>query len=1046
VKAACGLSDLARVFAALGSKRDAAVADWLEFQAKPVTEPVERVQVEPQTAHIAKRGQRGTQLMPTPFWHVVRVEQRAPVVGQPRPHALSLADLEGLSNSSAPPPSAPLATDRHLTTACRRLLAQLQPTRSADLRKLVSRLARADVVTVFPRRTRTRMPERVVVVADRSRRLIPLWDDQFDVVRVLRSSLRRGAVETLVVRDRPTHGREVRELERLVRRGGGPVAPVLVLSDLGALADEATRTAWREFGRSARRVGSLTSALTPCLAPTRASVDPRLWRTASWEGGSIASSAGRADGVERLLRLTSIALRVEPALLRAVRMLLPRSDADAQSELDVWSHEAARGEQYQGFELRDQTLRARLRRELAREAPELQRRLVEILEVRHAKALRDLWFEELVTLEPFVAHGVLPRGELEEARKYFSRFASSLAAANPDEDARMALRSYFCRFELRAPEELWTDPQLGQPLLDAWQLAHLDDRSAIPPQSVDSARIADLVGSDSSTYWSLHQLGQRLVLAPHEPGAAPPQRASPLHATVSVGRAGVSVAGPALRGKFAGGDTPSIVVAPSGSVTLSSESSVIELAPCRRPPWASAMGRDKFGLWVEFEVKGVTARMRWIPPGTFLMGASAAEKNWAVHDETAHPVTLTSGFWLAETPVTQALWTAVMRKNPSRFRTPDRPVERASWDDCRMFHHKLNKLVPWLEARFPTEAEWEYACRAGTTTSTYVGDLDIVGVHNAPILDDIAWYGGNSGVDEAFPNASDSSDWSEKHHAHNRAATHPVGSKPPNPYGLRDMLGNVYEWCSDWLDDYPMKLVDDPKGPSSRGYGYQHVLRGGSWASRARDVRAAARFAFHAWYSNGSCGVRLARGPIELPDAKCGGAEAEPRPDASEQAARVSHIRRTSAAHPRRYKLLVSKSEDLDGEPFSSVILAAAFSAGFDVNTVYPSHEPSTEELLAHIAGVDAVLQVVGRGAREPSERTWLQLHDHAYLLALGAGKVCLRVMDVAEPTDPATLNRLGVQPGFHVIALDMSKSSRVIRLRLEAELRGLAAKLRRDV
>ena len=244
------------------------------------------------------------------------------------------------------------------------------------------------------------------------------------------------------------------------------------------------------------------------------------------------------------------------------------------------------------------------------------------------------------------------------------------------------------------------------------------------------------------------------------------------------------------------------------------------------PEWASDNGRDSYGQWASVSVNGVELKFRWIEPGTFWMGSLDEDDD----EKPRHQVTLTQGYWLAETPCTQALWQAVTGKNPSRYKGENRPVETVSWDDVQDFLKQLNQQAPGLDVQLPTEAEWEYACRAGTEAPRY-GELDA-----------IAWYSENSGD-----------------------GTHPVGEKQPNAWGLYDMLGNVWEWCRDGWRDYDHShdlamhgAVIDPMGPMEEGT--SRVLRGGSWDNTARNVRAADRNRHDPSSRNSNIGLRLARG------------------------------------------------------------------------------------------------------------------------------------------------------------------------------------------
>lgn len=251
-------------------------------------------------------------------------------------------------------------------------------------------------------------------------------------------------------------------------------------------------------------------------------------------------------------------------------------------------------------------------------------------------------------------------------------------------------------------------------------------------------------------------------------------------------------------------------------------------------PWAVEWGEDRHGLFMRFAVDDCEQKLRYIPPGRFLMGSPDREVGRFDDEGPQHEVQLTQGYWLADSPCTQALWQAVMGSNPSHFQGSNRPVEQVSWEDCQEFVKRLNERVPGLHARLPTEAEWEYACRAGTSGATWLGQLDLKEDDSAEILEPIAWYWKNSGGE-----------------------TQPVRGKAANPWGLYDMIGNVWEWCQDYWGAYEAGACIDPTGAVS---GTHRVLRGGSWDSDARLERAAYRLGLAPDDRDSSLGFRLARG------------------------------------------------------------------------------------------------------------------------------------------------------------------------------------------
>jgi len=250
-----------------------------------------------------------------------------------------------------------------------------------------------------------------------------------------------------------------------------------------------------------------------------------------------------------------------------------------------------------------------------------------------------------------------------------------------------------------------------------------------------------------------------------------------------------------------------------------------------------------------------------IKPGTFMMGSPEGEAG-RDSDETQHTVTLTKPFRIARYPVTQHQYEEVMGTKPSYFKNsgPDAPVENVSWNDAVEFCRRLTeqgrkkgRLGPGWIYSLPTEAQWEYACRAGSTGATYTDEpWGILGQNHAPALDPIAWYGGNSRVE--YDGGVDSSGWPEKQYDHQRAGTHPVGAKEANSWGLYDMLGNVYEWCWDSYGVYPTGPVVDPTGPTEGAY---RVRRGGCWDSFARWCRSARRDWWTPDGRNGFTGFRV---------------------------------------------------------------------------------------------------------------------------------------------------------------------------------------------
>jgi formylglycine-generating enzyme required for sulfatase activity len=234
---------------------------------------------------------------------------------------------------------------------------------------------------------------------------------------------------------------------------------------------------------------------------------------------------------------------------------------------------------------------------------------------------------------------------------------------------------------------------------------------------------------------------------------------------------------------------------------------LIVISSCGQPETAEKAQReaaDTLGIPVEI-TNSVGMKLRLIPVGSFMMGSPASDQEAGDSEFPQHRVTISKSFYMGVTEVTQGQWVAVMGNNHSEFKYgDDYPVETVNWNKARDFCIELSQLTG-ESYRLPTEAEWEYACRAGTSTRYYWGDSDSE-------AGEYAWY------------------YAQR--------THPVGQLRGNSWGLYDMSGNVSEFCRDVFQEYSSSAQRDPEGP---WYGSHRIVRGGGWGSEAKYIRSASR-------------------------------------------------------------------------------------------------------------------------------------------------------------------------------------------------------------
>ena len=840
LRSAVGRAELVRAYSLRGRDALAEMAQLLGFEKqfepffqRPVVKgiaalrPAAEVTETPVEIHGEKLN-----FQPIPFLRVVSVEyndkkERVPKAPVPK------VDLDPQRERSQPQ-SPPLVAWPRLWRVLEDFFRSRQESERVDAARLVDAMARGTVIRRLPRKWLP-VAGQVRLVLDRSRHLVPFWSDQLALAAEL---LRRLGPHRLRVEFLGPQGPS-----ELALSGTGE-EEMVVVTDLAFLAEKPAemRPAWRRAGDRLEREGGRVRALVPCPSNRWEPGLAELWNAVEWETPNPGVPASRrieeselAERRDTLLRLVAPAIRVEPGLLRELRLLLGNK-ADAGTEADVWrlfpnpsSVAATPPAEVQGW-------RKRLRDEGF--SSEIERGLVKALRRWHGT------LPPLVLAEELATH--TPSDSLEESER--KEQADLLRAACEQIEAHgragaSQIAAWFDRWNWRMPEAP-ADSDLVASLLAAWKvLLAEDDMQPLPPWT-DPELLAAVQAEGEERSFEIRQVGGDIRLRP--PGS--PLEGSPLgELRGSSNRIQIRFSSSGeykTEGIFplelsAGGARFELGSLPSG-FRLFSDLEAIELASEIRPPWASAAGRDRYGLWADLEIGGVVQRLRYIRPGRFLMGSSESERGRWETEGPQHTVVLTEGFWLADTPCIQALWGVVMGDSPSYFKGAHRPVERISSDDVDLFLKALQeRLGGEIEARLPSEAQWEYSCRAGTVTNTYAGELHIGADNKAYLLDEIAWYAGNTShlgdmkygeVIFKRPRIT----WQRHDYG-----TQEVAGKSPNGWGLYDTLGNVWEWCADyWEGNYQPGKQRDPIGPK---LGSSRVIRGGSWRHVAWFVRATCR-------------------------------------------------------------------------------------------------------------------------------------------------------------------------------------------------------------
>ena len=816
----------------------------------------------------------------------VVLQASTPPAPAPRPtpvhQPLTAADCEPRRLGEAP--ILPLVPRTRLWPALRRSLAR-PGAGGLDVPALVRRLARAENIRRLPRRSRPGSGGEVWVVLDRAQRLLP-YDTDFDqIIGEVTRLYGAASLHLWVVCESPDavlwtrRGRGVEEGVRGRIPVPPPGTPVLILGDLGLLSPgRGQAEAWVGFCRRLGDGGADPVAWLP-LSPRLVSRQAALHARVHCLGGDLhplrpARCAEApplpAVALDSLLTRLACCVRVEPALLRSLRLMHPDTAAEPGLEALVWGHPSAVTAGYRFCEIartRQAAYRARFAALDAAAQDEILCRML----ATHAHRGRATETVEALIWRAHTGREA-PPGEpaerLAAAAAWLARVAASAGAGLGDvaEYARDLL------FRQGGDAALCRDNSPA--LAHLWAMSGLDDiPPGLAPRDVADAR-GRRDGQAEEASFRLVQQGLALFLVPRE--HTNPQQSWP-EITVTGGFEWSRSDGalrcwltPGLSGiELPLGDRPE-----TASFTLVSGQRQYQVGLLQRPSWAiewgiesrglyalapsplgepvrlfwhdwddgfwtgawppSArafraiatpigpnieMGADlEFGLYLEVSLGRAKQRFRWIEPGEFMMGSEKSEVDRFRDESPQHLVQLTDGFWLAETACSQDVWVEVTGRYPSRFRdSPQNPVENVSWDDVQSFLRKVERLLPGVKADLPSEAEWEYACRAGSRTS----------------------FGWGDGITSKQANYNATERYADGPTGEWRQQTVPVGSFAPNAWGLFQMHGNVWEWCADGRREYDGATLVNPRGPEGREV--YRVVRGGSWNARPGLLRSACR-------------------------------------------------------------------------------------------------------------------------------------------------------------------------------------------------------------
>ena len=736
-------------------------------------------------------------------------------------------------------PAEPLTSWEEIWPALHAFFSDYKKTNRLDIRTIIDKATKRQPLTKIPWKEKLHWPQEIVLLVDFSRHLCPYFlDYQQLAYRLILWFKHRLQLVVCTDSERQIFLYDGRHYHGFPVKGEN--LRILYLGDLGLLDQQRISPAcWFFLGRDLRQCNARIEAL---LTVHPMDWDRRLSRYFNlhyWDAGGLAAHhlmhiTGSERGInsrlqtEELLCCLSQAFELTPGLVRKARK---RLGFNVSAEGLIFQHSALTGNAL-SYQWRSKEIQ-KAYSDHFKELPYDHAEIGSLIMSFESRLPCELQIEQ---------RQKAGRKLLLRQKNFIRRLIKSEREGCLSPENQAMLFGWIGRMAERSTDEKW-----GEETSNLYELYRREMRPEDIPLGVDRTRLpAWLAEPGKQRQVRVVQWRDRLLFKTEK---NPEEKGMEIARFQTTEQADISL--------FSSGGMDQKQTLPlDGEIILSDKVREIRIntleeqhliRPFSCPDWATAIGRDRHGIFTEIHVRGVSFVLRWIPPGQFKMGSPGNEPEMFNDEGPQHQVSFTQGFWLAETACSQELWLAVKGSNPSRFtENPQNPVEQVGWEEACRFIAQLNMLLPGLEARLPSEAEWEYACRAGTTTPFWFGE---------ELSTDEANYDGNYPYNQGKKGAF-------------REKTLPVRWFHPNPWGLYQMHGNVWEWCRDrWHTNYQGAPTDGSAW--EEGDSEYHVCRGGSWIGDGGYLRSACRSYWH--IGDGPNGFRLARGPESTGQEEAGG-------------------------------------------------------------------------------------------------------------------------------------------------------------------------------